>query len=141
MYYLIVERYENWVIDENNNFRSFGFSEYFMPSFSRMDAGDFLIFYVSSGISSFSDVRTIESNKIISPKQKIYDEPYPYAIKTNPYLTLDREKWIKAKSIVHKLNFLNGKHDIRQCFRNTYRKLDDEDGGFLVKYMSEISDS
>ena len=48
-HWLIVERYENWVVDRARGFATLGFPERMKKRASQLRAGDLLFVYVSSG--------------------------------------------------------------------------------------------
>jgi predicted RNA-binding protein len=56
-HWLLVERLDNWNVDKKEGFRRFGLSDKKKTLADRIKKGDTLIFYISSGISKFSDVR------------------------------------------------------------------------------------
>jgi predicted RNA-binding protein len=134
VYWLSVERYDNWETDKRAGFSFLGVTNRKLKLSSEMKAGDLLITYVSSGYSCFSDIREIVSDKPkISKFGLAYDEPYPYQIDTKPFIVLQEKKWIKIHDFVGKLSFLPIEKDWRQIMRNSPRKLSEEDALIIVK--------
>ena len=66
-----------------------------------------------------------------------YDDVYPYAIKTRPYITLARSQWVEVNGLVANLSLTKSLSDWRQVFRSSIKKLDDEDGEFLEKTLQK----
>ncbi|PIQ26163.1 hypothetical protein COW64_12260 [bacterium (Candidatus Blackallbacteria) CG18_big_fil_WC_8_21_14_2_50_49_26] len=133
MYWLSVERYENWIVDRNSGFTFLGISERKQKIAEKMEIGDILVTYVSSGYSCFSDAREIVSEK---PKRSkfglIYDEPYPYFIETKPLVILHETQWVKIHKLVTSLGFLPKEKDWRQVLRNSPKKLSNADGEIIL---------
>jgi predicted RNA-binding protein len=136
-YWLLVERLENWQIDQRESFRRFGIPARKAKVASGIRRGDLLIFYISSSISAFSDVR----EAIADGTQTLrfggdYDTPYPISVGTKPRITLPRERWIPLKQIASRVKFIGGKADWRQAMRNSVRRLDPEDGRLIVELIA-----
>jgi len=139
MYWLIVERPENWEADRKNLFKHFGVPESKHKMASQVSEGDKLIVYISGGVSCFSDIRLVNSDELIRLRGLTdYDDVFPYAIKTQPYMTLPREHWVTVKDLASRLAFTKSLKDWRQVFRSSMRKLDDVDGEFLENVMQKI---
>ena len=133
--WLMIERLENWQVDEAEGFKRFGLSEAAAKRAAKIDAGDLLFFYVSSGISAFSDIRIATSKSVIKLSMGgDYDTGYPFALQTRPHAILDRKCWLPMREMASKLAFSAGK-DWRQLLRTTLRKLDDTDGALLLAEM------
>jgi len=132
MYWLIVERPENWETDRKNHFSYFGISQSKQKMASNVSVGDKLIVYVSGGVSCFSDMRLVESGDFIRLRGLSgYDDIFPLAIKTKPLVTLPKEYWVPVKSLVSQLTFTRALTDWRQAFRSSMRRLDESDGALL----------
>ncbi len=126
-YWMIVERYENWVVDYAEKFRFFGLSERKRSTAKQVAQGDLLMVYIS-GRGCFSDVRKVHSPPIVSMKYGgPYESPFSLALSTESYITPTEENWVRAASLADKLSFLS-KTDWRQSFRSSLRKIPDMDG-------------
>jgi hypothetical protein len=139
MYWLIVERPQNWQFDKQNGFKSFGIPRTKTKMASEIKKGDKLIVYISGGVSCISDLRTVESDELV--KQKGiggYDDIFPLAILTKPTITLPKENWISIKQFVTELSITKELKDWRQTFRQAIRRITDEDGELIVKKMKEV---
>lgn len=137
MFWLIVERRENWEADFTSGFSLFGIPESKLGLASKINKGDILISYISSGISCFSDVRRVVSDKLQKTANKfMYDEPYPYYISTESVHYLPIENWIKVHDVIDKLGLTRNRKDWRQLFRASLRQLSDEDGIFLMDLIA-----
>lgn len=139
MYWLSVERYDNWLTDKAAGFKFLGIFDRKLKTAQQMKAGDYLISYISSGKSSFADIRKIISDHPSKFKKGlIYDEPFPYVILTEPYIILDESDWIKIHDVLDKLTFLPIEKDWRQMMRNSLRKLNDDDALFLINLIKSV---
>lgn len=134
--WLIVERIENWTVDKESNFDKFGFSSRLERRASQIEKGDTLIVYVSSGISSFSDIRRVTSEKL----QKLkyggdYDSAFPVCVQTESVFDLPRASWVPIKELVSTLSFTKNKADWRQVMRNSLRILEHSDAEIIMSRM------
>lgn len=130
--WLFVERMEHWQIDEAEGFARFGLSPAAAKRAAEIQAGDRLVFYISSGVSAFSDIREALSGDI----EKLrfggdYDTAYPYAIRTRPVLVLPRTCWLPMREIAPSLDAFSNR-DWRQMMRATLRRMSDTDGKRLI---------
>lgn len=135
-YWLLVERLENWEVDKREGFRRFGLPESKEVMARQIRKGDLLIAYVSSGISSFADIRKAMADE----PRKLgfggdYDTAFPLAISTAPHLTLSRSNWVPIHSLTGRLSFTAGKGDWRQIMRTALRPLADADATVIIDAM------
>jgi hypothetical protein len=97
---------------------------------------DTLIFYISSEVSKFSDVReatadgTARLGSICN-----YDIGFPISISTRLEFALDPTKWVDIHGLVEKLSFTAGKADWRQILRSSVRLLSDDDAAVILGAM------
>ena len=90
--WLAVERLENWEVDRSEGFRRFGIPSYLERRAKTVEVDDRVIFYVSSGISCFADIRRITSPTVGKlGLSGAYDEGFPFHISTEPVLSLERD--------------------------------------------------
>lgn len=135
-HWLLVERIENWEIDKREGFQKFGIPERRRVLAGQIQKGDLLIFYISSGISMFADIREATSTGTKQlPFGGDYDTAYPLSVSTRPYLILERNRWITIRSLVDKLSFTTGKKDWRQLMRVSLRRLQKSDALLIIKAM------
>jgi hypothetical protein len=137
-YWLMVERLENWEVDRREGFRRFGLPDRLGDRGNEIKKADLLIFYVSSGISCFADIR--EATEDGTHKLRLggdYDTAFPIYLASKPLLTLPRAKWVRLHGLVDKLSFTRGKRDWRQAVRSSLRRLTDDDGRLLVDVMTQ----
>lgn len=133
MFWLAVERYENWKTDFNNKFTFLGLSKKKLKSVESMKAGDFIIGYVSSGVSSFLDIREVISDKPQKFKYGlVYDNVFDYQIETRPYHVLSEKDWINIHDFIGRLSFLPKNKQWGQTMRNSMRKLNESDAKLIV---------
>lgn len=136
--WMIVERLENWQVDEANDFQFFGIPDRLERRAREISRGDYFIVYVSSGISAFSDIRQATSSKLSRLRfGGNYDTPFPYRVETKPVLTLERKQWVPIKSMISELSFTRDKRDWRQVMRNALRTLSSHDASLINKKMTE----
>ncbi|HFG1773415.1 TPA: hypothetical protein ACGF4T_002158 [Vibrio cholerae] len=140
MNWLLVERYDNWKVDQGNDFAYLGVSPKKLKTAQRMNKGDFLITYVS-GIKAFSDIRRIESVDLIKLKvQYDYDEPFNVAIKTSPVLVLDETNWLPVYDALDKLSFTKGKKRWSNYFYHQLKLIKNpNDASTLIKLIESKS--
>lgn len=130
-YWIISERHENWLVDQESGFTHFGLPHRYLKTAALIRPGDKILTYVSSKIASFADVREAADKPMAKPHRDIdYDTGYPIAIQTLPLLVLPREAWVPFKGLAPQLSFSAGK-DYRQQFRATLRRVPLEDGKII----------
>src|SRR5690349_2083583 len=129
--WLIIERIENWEIDEANNFAFFGLTERYRKPASEIAPNDLVICYVSSGRSAFSDVRRVQEAGLKKLKVQSYASAFPYYISTVPVISLPQDKWIPIKEIDSELDLTRGRKDYRMLFQTSIRRLTANDTEYL----------
>jgi hypothetical protein len=135
-HWLLVERLENWNVDRSEQFRQFGLPRGKKKLGDLIKTGDLLIFYVSSGISSFADVREARADGLLKlGLEGDYDSPYPWRVMTKPVLTLPRDRWVPIKSLIADLSLTAGRPDWRQCMRTSLRRLERGDATVILESM------
>ena len=141
-YWLVVERLENWERDRHSGFTCHGFARRKEGILRRLKQDDWLIVYVSSGISAFSDVRRVKS---ANPQEAIatdaYSREYPLTIQTEPIVTLPRDKWVKAVSIIDRISAIKTPWNWMVMFRSTLHRLGKSDALGIVRAIRTADDS
>jgi hypothetical protein len=139
-HWLVVERLENWKIDEAGGFCQFGLSHQKEVIGRKVKKGDWLIFYVSSSIAAFSDVREATADGV-SPSAHYtgYDLPFPWRLETRSLLVLPRERWVPARNVIANLSIAIGHKDWRLLMRNSIRRLTVADAGLILKAMNQAA--
>ena len=135
-FWLLVERLENWETDEREGFHRFGLPESKAALAAQIKTGDLLIFYVSSGISRFSDIREAVADgtrKLLHGGD--YDTAFPIMLSTRPQLTLSRLSWVPIKPLIGGLSFTKGTSDWRQLMRTSLRHLNEADARLIINAM------
>lgn len=136
-YWLIVERPENWLVDQSEGFKRFGLKERHRSKAAKMQPSDILITYVS-GKGSFSDIRRVIAPGITPLKLGgPYASAFAFAISTKPDLVLPKESWLPIRPLSARLTFLS-KTDWTQSFRNSLRELPQADGELLAREMRKV---
>lgn len=141
-FWLLVERVENWEVDKREGFRRFGLSDAKRVLGSQIKKGDTLVFYISSGVSRFSDIREATkdgTDKLGSVGE--YDTGFPLSISTRPKLTLPRDKWVPLHDLVSLLSITAGKGDWRQTMRASLRRLSENDAAIIIGAMKRAEKS
>lgn len=137
-YWLLVERLENWNRDKRDGFKQFGIPGRKEKLARSIKKGDLLFFYVSSGRSSFADIREASESGIGKlPLGGEYDTPFPWCVHTRPVLTLPPEAWVSIKMLIPRLSLMRGKKDWRQLMRCSLRKLDAADAACIMRAMQK----
>src|SRR5258708_32352278 len=98
-----------------------------------MKAGDTLIFYVSSGMSQFADVREVTKEGTF--KLGVggrYDTAFPIFIATKPALTLELANWVKIHGLLDKLAITASKRAWRQVRRTSLDKIAASDSEIIT---------
>jgi hypothetical protein len=135
-HWLLVERFDNWQLDRLDGFRQFGLPRSKQKLGAEIRKGDQLIFYVSSGISSFADIREAADNGVCKlGLHGRYDEPFPWRVITTPVLTLPRERWVPIQTLTSRLSITALKNDWRQCMRSCLRRLSSTDAALIIEEM------
>ena len=130
--WLIIERLENWQVDKSSSFSMFGLSSRYKSIADKIVKGDFVFFYVSSGISSFSDIRVItETKKLPIRRSTNYHSNFDFYLATAPVLILDRSCWLPLKEVLDELDLTKGREEWRQMFRTSLRHLTPHDADIL----------
>ncbi|KAF0207150.1 MAG: hypothetical protein FD139_3568 [Methylocystaceae bacterium] len=137
--WLIIERFENWEVDAANNFSFFGLPSRHRKIATEIVKGDRVYCYVSSGRSSFSDIRVVQETGLKRLKEQAYDSAYTFAFSTTPLLVLPRASWIPIKEVVGELDLTRGRADYRPLFQTSIRKLTEHDAAFLDKEMRDAA--
>lgn len=136
MYWLLVERPDNWSVDRSQGFKRFGLPSRSRKRASQLRAGHILFSYVSGGVSCLSDIGEVSSDQVHEDAVVHgYDEISPLAIDTRPLLVLERTEWIPIMSLLNDLTFTREHKDWRQLFRVTLRALSEPDGSVLWARM------
>jgi hypothetical protein len=139
-YWLLVERLENWETDRKEGFLRFGLPAQKQRLADEMKKGDTLIFYVSSAMSRFADVREVtkEGTFKLGVGGK-YDTAFPLFIATKPILTLDLADWVPIHSLLDKLSITANKPDWRQVMRTSLRRINDTDANISIRAMKHAA--
>jgi hypothetical protein len=139
-YWLLVERLANWERDCANGFRQFGIPSNKKGLAGRIRRGDFLIFYVSSGVSAFADVREAETDGVRPmPRDDNYDIHFPWMILSRPILTVARDKWVHIGTLAAKLSITAGMKHWRNAVRSSLNRLDPRDANLILESMQQAS--
>ena len=109
-YWLLVERFENWKVDCWEGFYRFGLQDQKKRLADQMRKGDQLVFYVSGGVSKFSDIRELTAEGTFKlGVDRAYDTAFALSIATKPSLTLSFDRWVPIKDLVTRLSFTANK--------------------------------
>jgi len=129
--WLIIERIDNWHIDSANNFSFFGLKSRYRKLAAGVKEKDLIFCYVSSGLSSFADIRVVQEAGLKPLKDQSYWDAFPLFFSTAPVLVMPREKWVPLKEIGPSLDLTKGRTDYRPLFQTSIRKLTPHDTAFL----------
>lgn len=133
-YWLIVERYDNWIVDRKENFVRFGLPERKRTTAGKIKPSDLLVVYVS-GKSCFSDIRRVLSPAIITLRfGGSYDAAFSFALSTESFVAPAEENWVPVKELAERLSFLSPT-DWRQSFRTSLRSIPEADGRLVEQVL------
>ena len=140
--WMAVERLENWEADRATDFKRFGIPYRARKRAQNVRKDDLIVAYVSSAISCFADIRRVTTPTI----EKLgfdggYDDVFPFCIRTEGVLALDREAWVPIRGMLNDLSFTKGKTDWRQTMRNSFRLLGEHDAIRIVQAMEHAAHS
>ena len=133
--WMIVERLENWKVDEANNFAFFGLKERYRKIAGEIAAGDLVFCYVSSGRSSFADIRLVKEAGLRPLKMQPYYLAYSHSFATTPSLILPEPQWLPIKEIAENLDLTRGRTQYSSLFQTSIRKLTTHDTEFLERKL------
>jgi hypothetical protein len=129
----MVERLDNWLVDKHEGFRRFGIPAKKASLAKQVARGDKLIFYISSGMSQFSDIREATADGVTNlGAGGAYDTGYPLSLSTKPIITLEQDRWVPLKDLAEDLSITRGKKDFRFVVRASIRRLSEDDGSRIV---------
>lgn len=137
--WMITEQYVNWLADKQHDFVHLGIPEWRRKSAGRIQSGDLLFIYVSSGVSAFAGIREAVQSGVRTSRiaqTELYVGQYPFLISTRPLLTLDEKDWIPIRELTPLLSFTRKHRDWRQVLRNPIRLLEPEDRDTLARAFS-----
>lgn len=136
-YWLLVERLDNWERDCVDGFRQFGIPSTKKKLAEGIRRGDFLIFYVSSHVSAFADVREALTDGVrpMSRGGENYDTYFPWRISSRPILALPRDRWVHIGTLAANLSITAGMKHWRTAFRSSLRKLEPRDADLILDSM------
>jgi hypothetical protein len=141
-HWLIVERPENWKADQKNGFSFFGLPPRYRQVASEIKKGDKVYCYVSTGVSSFSDIRVVVDEGVKETKEDsfhdIYDRTFAYYFTTSPVLILPRKDWVPLKQLISMLELTKSRTpaSCRAVFQTSIRKLSPEDAALITSAMN-----
>jgi hypothetical protein len=134
--WLLVERLDNWERDCADGFRRFGIPSTKKKLAAGIRRGDLLIFYVSSGVSAFADVREARTNGVRPMlRGENYETYFPWKILSRPILTLPRDSWVHIGTLAGDLSMTAGMKHWRTAFRSSLRKLEPRDADLILDSM------
>src|SRR5262249_1509688 len=108
--WLIVERLQNWKVDEENGFSFFGLSDRYRKISSEIAANDLIICYVSGGPRAFSDIRMVKESGLRELEKQSYKSNFAYCFSTMPILVLPRKKWVPLEEVASELDLARGRN-------------------------------
>lgn len=129
--WLLAERYENWLVDQDEGFRILGFPERMRVRVAQISKGDKIVVYLASRKSAIGGIHECLSEKPYWDIELVWDEIYPVRIEIRPELILREDQFVPVRELIGDLSFTRNLKDWRQCFRTPIRRLDDNDYGLI----------
>lgn len=139
--WLIVQRIENWRVDYSGNFSNVGLPASRIKMAKQIEVGDRLVTYIASRRSAISDIREVTSvtqSRRAPQAQAGYDGVYPFVLKTRPLIVLAESAWFPIQNLIPLLSLTRGVGDWRQLFRNSLRRLTENDYQLIEKTMKKL---
>lgn len=136
--WLVVERLENWYVDQSGGFSTIGLPEHKRATASKIAVGDHLVTYIASKRSVIADIREVTSTiqRRRRPERHFdYDDAYPFVLHTKPMIVLEEADWVSIKSLLSALNLTKNTDNWPQIFRTSLRRLSEEDYSVLRKAL------
>jgi hypothetical protein len=135
-YWLIVERFDNWEVDEADGFRVLGFSDSRRKIVDSFRPGDILFVYVARARSALADCRRVTSERPIRTFERRWNgDLYPLRISTEPVMTLPINRWVRISDLVPFLDMTRGKADWQHAVRQAVRRVEIGDAEVMMAAM------
>jgi hypothetical protein len=107
-FWMIVCNEENFQITKGLDFSIQGLKSQYRRKVQRVESGDRLLFYVS-GIRRFTATVTVTSpysEEDVTPWKSEGSTGWPYQVGIRPEIILDREQYIEAGLLAHRLDYI-----------------------------------
>ena len=107
-FWMIVCNEENFQITKGLDFSIQGLKSQYRRKVQRVESGDRLLFYVS-GIRRFTATVTVTSpysEEDVTPWKSEGSTGWPYQVGIKPEIILDREQYIEAGLLAHRLDYI-----------------------------------
>jgi len=135
-FYLVVESYQNWLKTKENKFTEKAFKDNQSRNIIRhLNPNDELVFYISSGISSFAGIVKIAS-QLYRRSELFWDDYYNLRFQTKPKIILEESKFIDITKLFKRLSFIKNKrkrkwgnyvlHSIRKLNKKDFAIIENE---------------
>ncbi len=143
-YWIVVGSPENYEIARGRGFDMFGFKSTRRRESSEMRPGDKLVFYLTGvmklGGSATVTSEVFEDHTPVFKSEKKPGEDYPFRVRTEPDVLLDRGQWLDVKEFAPRLEMTSrrGEH-WRLAFQGNLHKIDDSDYRMIESEMKAAS--
>jgi len=120
---MVVENYENWLKTKKKNFAEKAFKDGQSRIIIRsIEPGDFLVYYVSSGISALGGIVQVTS-PMYEQSDLYWDDFYNLRFKTKPILILEEPNFVPFRPLIRNLDFVRNKHRWANYVYHSIRKI------------------
>ena len=131
-YWIVVGSPDNYELARSRGFDMFGFKSTRRRESAEMRPGDKLVFYLT-GVMKFGGIATVRSEVFedhapVFKSEKKPGEDYPFRVRTEADLLLDRDQWLDVKEFAPRLEFTRrrGEH-WRLAFQGNLHQIDRTD--------------
>lgn len=140
-YWLLVERYENWLIDKSQGFKKLGFSDRHLANVKKIQKGDKIVIYVTKK-SGFAVVYEVVSPTYYRDTSLIWDDIFPLRIEVKPQIVLKEDAFVPVRNVTNELSFLKDKKENwGKCFQNPMRELNEQDYKKIVEFIQRAREA
>jgi len=125
-HFMVVENHANWLKTKERNFTEKAFKDSQINIIQSIELGDFLVYYISSGISALSGI--IEVTSSMYKRTELYwDDFYNIRFKTKPIVILEEGQFVPIRPLVRDLNFIKNKLRWKHYVYHSIRRINSGD--------------
>lgn len=131
--WIVVERYDNWLMDKNRGFDVIGFPKSSKTLASQITKGDRLVVYIASSKSVIAGIHEVTSDTFYTSNDLLWDEIFPFRFKIKTDIILHEEKFIPIRTLINDLSFIRFPKNWKHYFRTSLRKINGADYSVIRK--------
>lgn len=135
-YFINVLRLENYNIDKLDDFSKLAIPLNKKKILESISVDDYVTTFVSSKISAFCVIRQVKDITLKSGANK-YDVPILGFLECSPIISLPRDYWVDARSLINELSFIKYKKYWMNNFLNSLFQIQKSDFDLILLSMRE----